>query len=119
MEGAVTDNGADRRRSRRHEGSEDHGVVSMQVRPGNRAMLINISAGGALIETAHRLLPGASVDLLLERSHYRASVRGRVLRCAVVRVHPASMCYRGAIRFDRSLPWFVEQERIDATQQVV
>ena len=118
MERAVADD-ADRRRGRRHEGRQDHGIVSMQVRPGHRAMLINIGAGGALIETGRRLLPGASVDLLLERPHYRASVRGRVLRCAVVRVQAASVCYRGAIRFDRSLPWFVEHERVDATQQVV
>ena len=82
-------------------------------------MLINIGAGGALIETGHRLLPGANVDLVLERSQHRASVRGRVLRCTVVRLQSASICYRGAIGFDRSLPWFVEHERVDMTQQVV
>ena len=82
-------------------------------------MLINISAGGALIDTTHRLLPGSSVELLVERNHYRASVRGRVLRCAVVRVRPSAVCYRGAIGFDRCLPWFVEPERVDAAQQIV
>jgi hypothetical protein len=82
-------------------------------------MLIDISSGGALIETGHRLLPGTSVELLLERHHYRASVRGRVLRCSVVRLHPSSVCYRGAIGFDRSLPWFVEPDRIEQSQQVV
>jgi hypothetical protein len=82
-------------------------------------MLINISAGGALIDTQHRLLPGASVDLHVERNNYRASVRGRVLRCAVVRVRASNMSYRGAIGFDRCLPWFVEPERVDVTQQIV
>ena len=119
MEGAVTREGEERRQDSRHEGAEGHGIQSMQVRPGRHAMLINISAGGALIETGHRLLPGASVDLVLERSHYRATVRGRVLRCTVVRLQSASICYRGAIGFDRSLPWFVEHERVDITQQVV
>lgn len=118
MEGAVND-GTERRGSVRHEGQDGHGIVSARVRPGHRAMVINVGAGGALIETGHRLLPGTSVDLLLERSHYRASIRGRVLRCTVVRVLPAAVCYRGAIRFDRSLPWFVEHERADAIQQVV
>jgi hypothetical protein len=117
MESDVARDDGERRVGSRHEGPEGHGIQSMQVRPGRRAMLINIGAGGALIETGHRLLPGASVDLVLERSHYRATVRGRVLRCAVVRLESASICYRGAIGFDRSLPWFVEHE--DITQQVV
>jgi hypothetical protein len=56
---------------------------------------------------------------VLDRSQYRATVRGRVLRCTVVRLRSASICYRGAIGFDRSLPWFVEHERVDMTQQVV
>ena len=119
MEGAVTRVGEDRRQGSRYEGPEGHGIQSMQVRPGRQAMLINISAGGALIETGHRLLPGSHVDLVLERSHYRATVRGRVLRCAVVRLQSASICYRGAIGFDRSLRWFVEHERLDIIQQVV
>ena len=119
MEGALTLRGGERRRGRRHEGAVGHGIQSMQVRPGRHAMLINISAGGALIETGHRLLPGWNVDLVLDRSQYRATVRGRVLRCTVVRLRSASICYRGAIGFDRSLPWFVEHERVDITQQVV
>ena len=116
MEAVVGD--GDRRDARRHADVEDHGIVSVHVRPGNRAMLINISAGGALIETEQRLLPGASVDLLLERSKYRASVRGRVLRCSVIRVCAASMGYRGAVGFDRPLPWF-EHERVSAPHQVL
>jgi hypothetical protein len=40
---------------------EKHGIVSACVRPGYRARLIDVSAGGALIETSHRLLPGTSV----------------------------------------------------------
>ena len=119
MERAVTREGRERRLGSRHEGPEGHGIQWMQVRPGHHAMLINISAGGALIETGHRLLPGSNVDLVLERSQRRASVRGRVLRCTVVRLQSASICYRGAIGFDRSLPWFVEHERVDITQQVV
>jgi hypothetical protein len=109
----------DRREGRRLAGTEEHGIVSVVVRPGNPAMLIDISAAGALIETEHRLRPGASVDLVMERSEGRASARGRVLRCSVVRVQAASLCYRGAIGFDRPLPWFIECERAVAAQQVV
>ena len=73
--------------------------------------LIDVSAGGALIETNHRLLPGTSVELQVETGTDRANVRGQVLRCAVVRVRPTWVCYRGAIAFDRHLPWFVDERR--------
>jgi hypothetical protein len=84
---------------------EDHGIVSTRVRPGHHARLIDVSAGGALIETSHRLLPGAAVELQIEAQDRCAIVPGRVLRSAVVRVRPTFVCYQGAIGFDRHLPW--------------
>lgn len=118
MEAAMSDT-ADRRGERRFETFEDHRIVSACVRPGHRARLIDVSAGGALIETSHRLLPGSPVELQVETGSGRASVRGRVLRCAVVRVRPTWVCYRGAIAFDRHLPWFVDQRGERATPQVI
>lgn len=99
---------SDRRQTRRHRQVEEHGIVLARVKPGHHARLVDVSAGGALIETSSRLLPGASVELHMETESRRTSVRGRVLRCAVVRVRPSSVCYRGAIGFDRHLPWFVD-----------
>jgi PilZ domain len=106
----MTDSAApvdDRRRTPRHGCVEEHGIVSAKVRPGRDASIVDVSAGGALVETNHRLLPGTSVELQFETSAERATIRGRVLRCAVAGVRASSMCYRGAIGFDRSLPWFV------------
>ena len=100
----------DRRQTRRHLDADEHGVVSTRVRPGHRAKLIDISAGGALIETTHRLLPGTCVELHVETRSHRTNVRGRVLRCAIVLVRPSWVCYRGAIGFDRHLPWLVHEE---------
>jgi len=96
-----------RRHQRRHR-VEDHGVVATLVRPGHRAWLVNISAGGALIDTHCRLLPGSFVELHMEGKEGRRTVRGRVLRCSVVRVRPTSVCYRGAVAFDCHLPWLQE-----------
>ena len=110
---------AERRSARRREAFEEHRIVSAQVRPGHRARLIDVSAGGALIETSHRLLPGASVELQVETGTDRANVRGRVLRCAVVRLRPTWVCYRGAIAFDRHLPWFVDTRGEATTPQVI
>jgi hypothetical protein len=124
----------DRRRLRRLQRVEDHRILSARVRPGHRARLIDVSAGGALIETQYRLLPGASVELQMETDTRHTSIRGRILRCAVVCVRPTSVCYRGAIGFDRHLSWFVDESgkppsstkvrlshpgRADATPQVI
>jgi hypothetical protein len=109
----------DRRGARRLDAFAEHRIVSALVRPGHRARLIDVSAGGALVETNHRLLPGAAVDLQVETGTGRASVRGRVLRCAVVRVRPTWVCYRGAIAFDHHLPWFVEERGERTTPQVI
>jgi PilZ domain len=122
------------RRHRRCHRVEDHGIVATLIRPGHRARLVDVSAGGALIETHYRLLPGSVVELHMEARKGRTTVRGRVTRCAVVRVHPRSMCYRGAIAFDRHLPWLQDDAgygvpgadrrsgqpmRADATQELM
>ena len=109
----------DRRGARRLEAFEEHRIVSACVRPGHRARVIDVSAGGALIETNHRMLPGTFVELQVETGTNRANLRGQVLRCVVVRLRPTWVCYRGAIAFDRHLPWFVEERREPSTPQVI
>ena len=103
----MSDRAQDRRITPRHHGAETHGIVSARVRPGHRATLVDVSAGGALIETAYRLLPGTSVELHVETAQHRTCIRGRVLRCAVAEVCSTLICYRGAIRFDGGLPWLM------------
>ena len=115
----MSDGPPDRRGMRRLEAVEEHRIVSARVRPGHRARLIDVSAGGALIETSHRLLPGTSVELQVDTGTDRASIRGQVLRCAVVRVRPTWVCYRGAIAFDRHLPWFVDERGERPTPEVI
>ena len=104
----MTQGMSDRRLTRRHADSDAHGIVSTRVRPGHRAKLIDVSAGGALIETTHRLLPGTSIELHVETRSHRTNVRGRVPRCVIVLVRPSWVCYRGAIGFDRHLPWLLD-----------
>lgn len=115
----MRDGPSDRRGLRRLDALEEHGIVTARVRPGFRARLIDVSAGGALIETSHRLLPGAPVELWVETGTDRARIRGQVLRCTVVRVRPTWVCYRGAIAFDRHLPWFVDERGERSTPQVI
>jgi hypothetical protein len=74
------------------------------LRPGQEVLVVNLSRGGALVESHARLLPGARAELQLlgKRRH---SVRGRVARCRVVALDPIR--YEGAIVFDHALEWAV------------
>ena len=95
----------DRRRSPRIATAGEHRIARARVRPGHEASVLNASTHGALIETACRLLPGRTLELQLERSGQRSTVRGRVLRSKVVRVLPSSLVYQGAIGFEKPLAW--------------
>lgn len=97
--------GLERRQTRRRQSFAEHGIVSARVRPGIDASVVDVSAAGALLETRHRLLPGSSVEISFAQDMRWPAVRGRVVRCAVAHVGPDRMHYRGAILFDRRLPW--------------
>ena len=100
--------GADRRGAPRSAANE-HGIVAARIKPGHHVRLIDLSSGGALVETDRRLLPGSAVEVHIQAHNRDATMRGRVLRCCVFRVRPASMCYHGAIAFDRHLQWSNER----------
>jgi hypothetical protein len=81
------------------------------VRPGSDAALIDVSAGGALVETPHRLMPGSSIDVQLVVRSRRVLIRGRVLRCEISELGPCGPIYRGALNFDRTLSWLTDGAR--------
>jgi hypothetical protein len=111
METGMTSTSLDRRRTCRHIRVEEHGIVRARVRPGHDVSVIDISACGALIESIHRLMPGACVELHLRRNTADAEVvRGRVLRCSVSTLSANLVCYRGAIVFERPLPWWDDND---------
>jgi hypothetical protein len=105
---------SERRAARRLDQPVEHRIVAARVRPGHDVALIDVSAGGALIETDRRLLPGSVVDLQLATRDAQVAVRGRVLRCSVSRLRAHSVSYRGAIGFDRHLPWFSQRGDVAA-----
>jgi hypothetical protein len=98
----------ERRRTRRRQSVEEHGIVSARVRPGIDAAVVDVSAAGVLLETCHRLLPGTSIEVHFARDARLPLVRGKVVRCVVARVGPDKVSYRGAVLFDRRLPWLAE-----------
>jgi hypothetical protein len=129
VEAGLTHDPPDRRCSTR---VDRHQIRSARIRPGDAAVVVNISVTGVLLETRRRLLPGAAVEVQMETDTDRTTIRGRVLRCAVSDLRAAGVAYRGAILFDRHLPWFADEtsastpdqrpgrpERAPATQTVI
>jgi hypothetical protein len=79
------------------------GLERARLRPGRTAHIVDLSAGGALIETDWRLLPGARVELQLGDSTSRFTVAGRILRCHVTLLGRERIRYRGAVVFEQRL----------------
>jgi hypothetical protein len=94
-----------------------HAIRTVRIRPGDVAVVVNISASGVLLETRRRLFPGSVVEVQMQTDSDRTTIRGRVLRCAVSDLRAAGVAYRGAIVFDRHLPWFVEETSSSTHEQ--
>jgi PilZ domain len=109
METIMTNSPSERRRNRRHARPEEHRIVSARIRPGYDVSVIDASAGGVLVESERRLLPGTSVELHLRSNQRSEIVRGRIVRCAVAGLRANAVCYRGAIAFDHNLLWLVHE----------
>jgi hypothetical protein len=109
MEGVMTDTRSERRRNRRHSGPEEHRIVSARIRPGHDVSVVDVSAGGVLVESERRLLPGSAVELHVRSAHRSQIVRGHIVRCAVARLRANAICYRGAIAFDHHLLWLLDE----------
>ncbi len=95
----------ERRRQPRRTGVQEHGFSHARIRPGHPATIVDLSADGILVDTPHRVLPGASVEVLLTRDGKgdAEAVRGRVVRCSVVRLRAEAVTYRAAIAFGQSV----------------
>ena len=93
----------ERRATPRRQTLEEHGITAARVRAGRDAAVLNVSVGGILIETLHRLLPGTTIELQLSRGDQRTEVRGRVLRSTVSCLRHGRVSYSGAIVFERAL----------------
>ena len=99
---------SERRREPRRQTVADHGVVAIRIRPGIEARLLDVSAGGAHVQTTRRLPPGCLIHVQLAFPTCITTVRGRIVRTAVCSVSAALVTYRCGVRFVRRLSWAVE-----------
>ncbi len=76
------------------------------VRPGCAVILVDVSAGGALVQAPRPLRPGSKVHLQVNAGSQRLAIPGQVVRCAVWSLHPLDgVFYRGALKFDERVEW--------------
>jgi hypothetical protein len=81
------------------------GMERARLRPGRTAHVVDLSAGGALLETDWRILPGMRVEMQLGEPAPLFRVAGRVLRCHVTLVDRERIRYRCALMFEEHLPF--------------
>lgn len=96
---------ADRRFDARFQppGAEERRAT---LRPGTDITLIDVSAGGALVQAPRPLRPGARVHLQIGIASRRVAIAAHVLRCAVWSLDPLDgVTYRGALKFDQRVDW--------------
>jgi PilZ domain-containing protein len=79
------------------------------LRPGYLVTVLDMSAGGALIQGPRPLRPGARVQLRLVSAARALALTAHVVRCAVWALDAeVGVVYRGALQFDQRCDWFEE-----------
>jgi hypothetical protein len=76
------------------------------LRPGCLVALVDVSAGGALVEAPRPLRPGARVHLQVTTATRTFAIAAQVTRCLVWSLDPIDgVTYRGALRFEQRIEW--------------
>lgn len=78
-------------------------LARLRLRTGRDVAVVNLAAGGALVEADSRLLPGTHIDVHVASPAGRAIVRSRVVRAYVWRVSSDRIVYRGGLAFERPI----------------
>jgi uncharacterized protein DUF6982 len=99
---APTKTPSDRRAHRRLTASELSWLNRARIKYGPEVSLIDLSVGGAQIEsTSYSLQPGSTVVIELTAGERSWPVPSQVLRCHVDSLTPSAATYRGAVLFKR------------------
>jgi PilZ domain-containing protein len=91
-----------------HERASDDWIKTAKasLRPGCPISIVNISRGGALVESTQPMRPGSRVMLQIVTSSSEFGLSAVVMRCGVGALSiDAGVIYRGALRFDERRDW--------------
>jgi hypothetical protein len=92
-------------------------VTRATLRPGCAVRVVDLSAGGALVQAAQPLRPGARVHLQLVTTTRAFALVATVLRCAVWTLHAElGATYRGALQFEERCDAFWEASTLYGSQ---
>jgi hypothetical protein len=84
-------------------------TVRATLRPGCSVRIVDLSAGGALVQGERPLGPGTRVHMHVVTSVQTFTLTARVLRCAVWALHPLDgVTYQGALQFENRCELFGE-----------
>ena len=76
-------------------------IREVRLKYGPRAVLIDLSGGGAQLETAgYRLYPGSMVVVEINGNQHESPIPSRVIRCQIAGLGPKPI-YRSALQFKR------------------
>jgi hypothetical protein len=93
----------DRRRHRRLRGNELPSLWTVKLPWGSAAKVVDISKGGALIESGSKVVPGSILDLQLLGAGTNLSVPARMVRAEVARIDAVGVRYNIGAAFSREL----------------
>lgn len=94
---------ADRRRTPRRVPHASDPLARLRLRTGRELSVVNVAAGGALVEGEGRLLPGTHVDVHVTTPDGRLLVRSRVVRAFVSQLRGDRIVYRGGLAFEQQV----------------
>jgi hypothetical protein len=84
-------------------------ISQATLRPGCVVSVVDLSVGGALVQSSRPLRPGARLHFHLVLRQRRFGLIARVLRCAVWTIDsPEGVAYRGALQFEEPCELFWE-----------
>ena len=99
----------DRRSDPRFEWSSED-VTRATLRPGCTVHVVDVSAGGALVEAERPLRPGARVHVQIVTKVGAFALVANVLRCEVWMLDASQgVTYRGALQFEERCHFLWEQ----------
>lgn len=114
MGGPMTSGRVERRRHVRRPVADLGWSRAARLRPGLEAAVMDLSLGGARVETGTRLRPGMKAVLQLTTTDGESRVSGEVVRAWVSAIHAdRGVLYGGALRFDRAM---ARPDGVDARQ---
>jgi hypothetical protein len=107
----------ERRASPRRPASELPFLKSVKLLAGPEVRLIDVSRGGAQLESETPLPPGTRVCLRLVTTDTTLLIEGRVLRSRVSCLQPGLVRYRSAVAFDEEVALFSEDKSASAAKE--